>query len=213
MRDTVLTAVSGRSRPAERPELPQNLSCRWKTDLLLGGARVLPTEEVQAVLADPPYTATAWVSASLKYRSRSVTAGAGLHLGIERAFTAPGRRPLFALTREVQEMPVVTLPLDGAFVSAFNRANASLVMIMRSGLTKHLHPASAPDGRVEQYGSWLGARRTQLVVDVADEILTADPELFTVGDRAALEAAELIAGRDLERRPRQRPLAAVPLSR
>jgi hypothetical protein len=202
-----------RSRLPERPALPENLSSLWKTDLLLGGASVLPTEEVRAVVTDRPYAATAWVSASLKYRSRQVTARAGLHLGIETAFTVPGRRPLTALIREVQEMPVLTLPLDGAFVSAFNRANASVVVVMRSGLAGHLHPAHATDRRIEQYGSWFGARRTQPVVDIADELLTADPELFTVGDRAVADAADLIAGRDLGQRARRRPLAAVPQAR
>jgi len=177
-----------RSRLPERPALPENLSSLWKTDLLLGGASVLPTEEVRA-------------------------ARAGLHLGIETALTVPGRRPLTALIREVQEMPVLTLPLDGAFVSAFNRANASVVVVMRSGLAGHLHPAHATDRRIEQYGSWFGARRTQPVVDIADELLTADPELFTVGDRAVADAADLIAGRDLGQRARRRPLAAVPQAR
>ena len=196
------------SHPSDHPRLPENLSCLYKTDLLLGGASLRPTGLVRTVLPNPTDAATAWVSATLKYRSRQVTAGSGLHLGIETAFTKPGRRSLTALVRNVEGMPVLTLPLDGAFVHAFNRANATLTSIMHYGLTRHPHPAHVPSHRFEQYHSWLRGRSTKPVVEVAYELLCADPALFTLDDCAALAAVELIAARGPERPPR--PLAAVP---
>ena len=58
-----------RSSHADGPALPEELSRLWQTDLLLGGASVVPTDQVRAVVSNQPYAATAWVSASLKYRS------------------------------------------------------------------------------------------------------------------------------------------------
>lgn len=201
-----------RNIASDRPQLPDNLSRLWKTDLLLGGARVLPTEQVQAVLAGPPFAPTAWVSASLKYHSGLLEAGPGLHLGIETAFKGAGRRPRTALFRELSGMPVITLPLDGDFVRAFHRANASLALVIKAGLGRHLHPAYAPDRRIEQYGSWFGARRSQPVVDIAEELLGVDPTLFTIAGRPSASAADAIAERRPVRGSRRRPLAPVPQS-
>ncbi len=123
----MLRCPGGRMTHTRRPEMypvgptvPENLSNLWQSDLLLGGAAVRRTPQIEAVLTGPPCTPTAWVSATLKYRARTVTAGAGLHLGVQTGSSA-GRGtavqlqrtrfrgpPQIASTRRAQAVPCGT---------------------------------------------------------------------------------------------------------
>jgi hypothetical protein len=160
----------GRRRATGRalPALPPALSQVWRTDLFLGGATVDRTPAVADLVgsAEP----TAWISATVKYRARQVVGGPGLHLGLESGFVYGRRHPLETTRSRRAGLRVLTLPVDGEFMEAFNRAWRVLVQVLVFGAPRYAHPARiAPEDFA--LAEELGRRRREFVVDVAHDLL------------------------------------------
>ena len=161
-------SVAGKRRANDR-QVPDDLTHLFKTDLFLGGK--------VAVFGNAP-SATAWLSASVKYRARSLETGPGLHLGVEtswRPMPATYATRVDAVTshRRKDDMHVVTLPLDGEFVHTFNSAYMALrEFCTKTLLTKHPHPTEQPDRYFRRLAAFLYDHRDLRVVDVAEVLRT-----------------------------------------
>jgi len=174
--------------------LSPSVSDLWKTDLFLGGAHVERTEVVRRVAGDA--IATAWVTASLKYRRGKVVGGRGLHLGLETSFNGrPNHHSTEVSRRMFGDLQVLTLPVDGSFVSAFNRAWRTVNAALRYGLARSANPSRHPrwaSPLVEE----LGRRRSEPVVDVANDLISGSGRTTLVARRevaASLDTSPLLA--------------------
>jgi hypothetical protein len=150
-----------------RVPLPEDVAMLWKTDLFLGG-------KVVADSFGPG--ATAWVAASVKYPARTLRSGPGLHLGVETSWfpsTHPcaAKRAVLTTHRDQNDLHVVTLPLDGDFVHAFNSAFHALRTFCRNTSTRSKHPVDYPDYGFRWLMGYLEDHRGDRVVDVAERLL------------------------------------------